>query len=85
METIAELPADNGEVPHAAGAGGLPPLVLHRPAVLPDFSCGESAAGACLLLDVERRLTTPDGVSLVPPFNKGTGYLRHSSPEVLSL
>ena len=43
-------------MPHAAGAGGLPPLGLHGPVVLPDFSSGESAAGAFLLLDVERRL-----------------------------
>ena len=50
------LPADNAEMPHAAGAGGLPPLGLHGPVVLADLGSGESTSGADLLLDVEGSL-----------------------------
>ena len=43
-------------MPHPAGAGGLPPLGLLGPVVLPDPSRGEPAPGAGLLLDVEGNL-----------------------------
>ena len=41
---------------HTAGAGGLPPLGLDGPVELPDPGLGVAAAGALLLLDVERDL-----------------------------
>ena len=49
-------PADEVEVPHPAGAGGLPPLGLHGPPELADLSRGEAAGGAHLLLNVEGHL-----------------------------
>ena len=49
-------PADEVEVPHPAGAGGLPPLGLHGPPELADLGRGEPAGGAHLLLDVEGHL-----------------------------
>ena len=49
-------PADEVEVPHPAGAGGLPPLGLHGPPELTDLGRGEAAGGAHLLLDVKGHL-----------------------------
>ena len=43
---------------HAAGASGLPPLGLDGPVELSDLGLGVAAAGALLLLDVERDLQT---------------------------
>ena len=43
---------------HAARASGLPPLGLDGPVELPDLGLGVAAAGALLLLDVERDLQT---------------------------
>jgi hypothetical protein len=56
LKLKASLPADNLQVTHAAGAGGLPPLGLDGPVELPDPGLGIPAAGALLLLDVERDL-----------------------------
>ena len=72
-------PADKVEVPHSAGASGLPPASLHWPSVLPDMSCRVSTGSAGLLLNVETDLATPpaQGVGLIAPFSKGTGSLGH--------
>ena len=55
-------PADEVEVPHPAGAGGLPPLGLHGPPELADLGRGEAAGGAHLLLDVEGHLIYIDSL-----------------------
>ena len=66
-------------MPHPASAGGLPPLGLDGPVVLPDLSLGVATGSAYFLLDMEGDLTTPaaQGVGLVAPFSKGAGSLGH--------
>merc|ERR1719229_1117043 len=86
-ESVAELPADNAKVPHAASSSGLPSDSFDGPVVLANTSRRESTRGASLLLNVERDLSTPatQRVSFIPPFSKGAGSLSHSYTEMLSL
>ena len=58
VKYILDVPAHDLQVTHTAGAGGLPPLGLDGPVELPDPGLGVAAAGALLLLDVERDLNT---------------------------
>merc|ERR1719183_211333 len=85
-ESVAKLPADEVEMPHPAGAGGLPPLGLHRPVVLPDASSRVATGSANLLLDVERNLPTAAAqrVRLVAPLSKGEPSLPTSFSEKFS-
>ena len=74
-----DKPADDVQMPHPASAGGLPPLGLDRPVVLPDLSLGVATGSAYFLLDMEGDLTTPaaQGMGLVAPLSKGAGSLGH--------
>merc|ERR1712018_140268 len=78
-ESVPEAPADVGEVPHPAGAGGLPPAGLDGPAELPRPGAGVAAVGARLLLDVERDLAAAaaERVRLVAPLTERARTLRH--------
>ena len=69
-------------MPHPAGTGGLPPLSLDGPVVLPDLSLGVATGCAHFLLDIEGDLTTPaaQGVGLIAPLSKGAGSLGHEEP-----
>ena len=77
-EPVPEAPADVGEVPHPAGAGGLPPAGLDGPAELPRPGAGVAAVGARLLLDVERDLAAAAAqrVRLVAPLTERARTLR---------
>ena len=77
-EPIPEAPADVGEVPHPAGAGGLPPAGLDGPAELPRPGAGVAAVGARLLLDVEGHLAAAAAqrVRLVAPLAERARALR---------
>jgi len=78
-ESVAELPADNIQMPHSASTSGLPPAGLDRPVVFPDFSCRIAAWSTNFLLNMEGNFTTPaaQGMGLVAPFSKGTSTLGH--------
>ena len=87
-ESIAELPADNIQGPHATSSSSLPPASLDGPAELPDLGPGVTTGRTYLLLDVVRNLSTSpaDGMSLVAPLSKGAGSLGHGdvwSPSTL--
>ena len=77
-EAVPEPPPDVGEVPHPAGAGGLPPSGLDGPAVLSCPGAGVAAVGARLLLDVERDLAAAAAqrVRLVAPLTERARTLR---------
>ena len=77
-ESIPEPPPDHREMPHAAGAGGLPPAGLDGPSVLPGLGSGIAASGANLLLDVEGHSTASaaQSVRLVVTLTKRTRSLR---------
>lgn len=79
LEAVAELPVDGLEVPHAAGAGGLSPLGLLGPVVLPGLSGGVGTAGASVLLDVERATAaaTAHSVRLVVALSERGSSFRH--------
>merc|ERR1711893_374335 len=71
-KSIAEFPADNGQMTHAAGTGGLPPAGLDGPVVLADSGTRVTARGADFLLKMERNFaaTTAQSVRLIAPFTK---------------
>ena len=66
-------------MPHPASAGGLPPLSLDRPVVLPDLGCWVATGSTDFLLDVEGDHSTPaaQGVGLITPLSKGASSLGH--------
>ncbi len=77
-EAVLELPPDDGEGAHPAGAGGAAPLGLDGPVVLPDPGAGVAAGGAGVLLNVVRHLAaaTAQGVRLVAALTKRCCALR---------
>ena len=86
-EAVPEPPADVGEVPHPAGAGGLPPAGLDGPPVLAYPGAGVAAHGARLLLDVERNLAAAPAqrVRLVAPLTERARTLRLEGGKIYML
>jgi len=78
-ESVARFACDVFERPHAARTGGLSPLRLLAPVVLPNARARVSAVGAGVLLNVERsRAATPaEDVGLVVTLSEAGRSLRH--------
>ena len=57
-ESILETPGDILKISHASTTSCLPPHTLLRPVVSSDLGSWVSTASTCLLLLVERNLTT---------------------------
>ena len=79
LEAVGELAGDGLQVLHAAGTGGLSPLGLLAPVVLPDTGARVTAVGASVLLDVERATTaaSAQNVRLVVALSEAGRSLRH--------
>ena len=71
-ESVAEPPPDDGQMPHATGAGGVAPLGLLAPVVAAGLGPGEAAGRADFLLDVHAHAAaaTAQRVRLVATFTK---------------
>lgn len=76
-EAVLEPPGNGGQVPGAAGTGGLSPLGLLGPVVLPDLGGGVAAGRALVLLDVHgaATATTAQNVRLVVALTETGGTL----------